>query len=406
MKILIYGLNYAPELTGIGKYTGEMAEWFANRGHDVRVVTAPPYYPMWKISDGYSNWYNRTHVKGVVVIRCPLYVPSGKVTVLKRLIHLSSFAISSSIALFPCLFWRPQLVINIIPALFTTPPAILFSKVSRAKLVMHIQDFESDAMFGLGMVSEGRVAKVWAGFERFMLGRSDKVSTISQAMVKNTIAKGALEDKLTLFPNWSEVERFKSIENISKYKLTLRLPRDKSIVLYSGNLGNKQGLEVVVEAAALIEGHALVHFVICGDGAAKQDLENLVQEKALKNISFLPLQPYEFLPQLLALADVHLVIQKSGLADAVLPSKLTNIFAVGGNSVITANLDTELGVLVQQYPGIATVVEPQNVGALNEGIVKALKLPIPNLTAKSYAYKFLEKEAVLSKFEKEIGKLL
>jgi colanic acid biosynthesis glycosyl transferase WcaI len=405
MKILVYGLNYAPEATGIGKYTGEMAEWLALQGHDVRVVTAPPYYPMWKVQNSYRNWYSRVYLNGVDVIRCPLYVPSGDVTVSKRLLHLMSFAISSSLVLFCSLFWRPKLVINIVPALFTTPAALVFSKLSGAKLVLHIQDFESDAMFGLGMAELGVVAKVCAWLERRILGWTDKVTTISQAMMANAVAKGANKDNITFFPNWSEVERFKSVENVREYKTALGLPINKKIVLYSGNVGRKQGLEVVIEAAELSRDRVDIHYVICGDGSAKSGLEKDALSKKLKNIEFLPLQPYENLPQLLALADVHLVIQNPGVADAVLPSKLTNILAVGGNSVITANMGTELGLLVEQYPGIATIVEPQSVSALIEGIIHAVSMPRPNLVAAGYATKSLDKDHVLRQFENSISQM-
>ena len=95
MKILIYGINYAPELTGIGKYSAELAEWLAARGHEVSVVTAPPYYPQWRVHDGYrSGRYAKEELRGVTVRRAPLWVPE-KPGGAKRLIHLASFALSS-----------------------------------------------------------------------------------------------------------------------------------------------------------------------------------------------------------------------------------------------------------------------------------------------------------------------
>lgn len=94
MKILVYGINYSPELTGIGKYTGEMVAWMAQEGHEVRVITAPPYYPQWKVGERYSAWRYRWEEGEATVWRCPLYVPKQPST-LKRLLHLGSFALSS-----------------------------------------------------------------------------------------------------------------------------------------------------------------------------------------------------------------------------------------------------------------------------------------------------------------------
>src|SRR5260221_9782375 len=97
MHLLIIGLNFAPELTGIGKYTGEMAAWFARRGHRITVITSPPYYPTWKVASGYRSWAWQAEAwKGCSVIRCPLYVPH-RVTGVRRVVHLGSFSLSSAL---------------------------------------------------------------------------------------------------------------------------------------------------------------------------------------------------------------------------------------------------------------------------------------------------------------------
>src|SRR5208337_1159331 len=105
MKILIHGINFVPELAGIGKYTGEMALWLAKRGHEVRVVTAPPYYPEWCVEKGFSSWrYQRENIGNVVVFRSPLFVPRQPNTI-TRLMHLISFAIGSTPQMIRQIFW-------------------------------------------------------------------------------------------------------------------------------------------------------------------------------------------------------------------------------------------------------------------------------------------------------------
>src|ERR1700733_7781671 len=161
MKILIYGLNYAPELTGTGKYTAEMAEALAALGHDVRVVCAPPYYPEWKVADGFTWWRNRREVmRGVQLWRAPLWVPK-RPSGLKRLMHLASFAAASLPALAAHVRWRPQVVMTIAPSLLNAPAALALSYVTRARSWLHIQDFEVDAAFDLGLLKSkgaGRIA--------------------------------------------------------------------------------------------------------------------------------------------------------------------------------------------------------------------------------------------------------
>ena len=401
MKILIYGINFSPELTGIGKYTGEMAYWFADQGHDVRVITAPPYYPEWQVHKGYrANWFSTEQHDNLRVYRCPLYVPQ-KVSTLKRLVHLASFSVSSFFPLLSQISWKPDLVICIAPSLFCAPGTLLLSKLTGCTSVLHIQDFEVDAMLGLGMTNAGMFARLASAFERWCLRSFQYVSTISHSMLTRAGTKGVKPESLLLFPNWSEVERFTSVDPAAVQELSRKfdIPPDHKVVLYSGNIGEKQGLEIVINAAKELVDQKIL-FLIVGNGAGKEKLETLAAEQQLTNVSFLPLQSYELLPTLLKLADCHLVVQKRGVADAVLPSKLTNILAVGGNAVITAEPETELGKLCLSYPGIGVCVEPEQTDALVAGIKKAMRLPAENETAKEYASENLAKENILQNFIK------
>ncbi|WP_072569046.1 MULTISPECIES: colanic acid biosynthesis fucosyltransferase WcaI [unclassified Enterobacter] len=405
MRILVYGINYSPELTGIGKYTGEMVEWMARQGHDVRVITAPPYYPEWKVGEPYSAWRWRREEGAATVWRCPLYVPKTPTT-LKRLIHLGSFALSSFFPLMAQRRWKPDRIIGVVPTLFCTPGMRLLAKLSGARTVLHIQDYEVDAMLGLGMAGKGkggRVARLASAFERSGLHNVDNVSTISRSMMNKAQEKGVPAERVIFFPNWSEVARFRDVTDAdaSTLRQQLALPADKKIILYSGNIGEKQGLESVIEAADRLRDQPWL-FVIVGQGGGKARLEKMARERGLSNVIFHPLQSYDALPALLKLADCHLVIQKRGAADAVLPSKLTNILAVGGNAVITAERHTELGQLCDTCPGIAVCVEPESVDALIDGIGQALLMPKFNTVAREYAERTLEKENVLSQFIADI----
>lgn len=402
MKILLYGINYSPELTGIGKYSGEMAAWLVAQGHEVRVVTAPPYYPDWKVWQGFSTWrFIKRQEAGVTVIRCPLYVPA-KPTAIKRLLHLASFSLSSSFALLTQLSWKPELVVLVVPTLFCAPQALALARLTGAKSVVHIQDYEVDALFGLS-IAKGERLKRWAfTVERSVLRAFDRVSTISSGMLQRAAEKGIDKERLRFFPNWSETARFQNVSRNAELLRGLGVDPDKRVLLYSGNIGEKQGLECVIYAAERLAERTELVFLVVGEGAGKARLLELSQQRNLSNIVFAPLQPYDDLPALLASADCHLVIQKRGAADAVLPSKLTNILAVGGNALITADPDSSLGLLCSEYPGIATLVEPESVNALISGIEIALNMPAPNTVASGYACEFLDKNQILTRFLTEI----
>ena len=127
-----------------------MAEWLQGRGHQVRVVTAPPYYPAWKVGAGYRGWsYRRESLHGVDVFRCPLWVPESP-NGFRRLLHLLSFAVSSIPVMLRQIFWRPDRIFVIEPTLFCAPCALVTARLANAKAWLHIQDFEAEAFFGLG----------------------------------------------------------------------------------------------------------------------------------------------------------------------------------------------------------------------------------------------------------------
>lgn len=402
MKLLVYGLNYAPELTGIGKYSGDMAPWFAAQGHDVRVITAPPYYPDWQVQADYrSLWWQRSTEHGVRITRCPLYVPP-RPTALKRLLHLASFAFTSFFPLLAQWRWKPDVVVLVVPTLFCSPGALLLSWLSRAPCVLHVQDYEVDALFGLGLAEAGLLKRITLACERWLLRRFDRVSTISSGMLRRAEQKGVAPERLLFFPNWSELAHFQSATSAPDLLQQLGVPPGRRVLLYSGNIGEKQGLGLLLEAATALREREDLYFLVVGEGAGKAALLQQATTLGLNNVGFAPLQPWATLPTLLASADVHLVIQKRGAADAVLPSKLTNILAVGGNALITADADTTLGLLCEEFPGIATLVEPEDLPALLTGIEQALAQPLPNAVARRYAEEHLDKERVLGRFESDL----
>ena len=156
----------------------------------LRIVTAPPYYPEWKVaSEHRARWFRRERRNGVEVIRCPTWVPV-KPRGLTRMLHLASFAVSSIAALIASLPWRPDLVINIAPTLASAPGAWAFARIGGAKCWLHVQDFEVDAAMDMGIVDAGPLRRVALAVERVLLRRFDVVSTISPKMIERLADKG------------------------------------------------------------------------------------------------------------------------------------------------------------------------------------------------------------------------
>ena len=356
MRILICGINFSPELTGIGKYTGELAEYLAQAGHEIRVVTAPPYYPQWKVLPGYSRWkYKLEREKGITIYRCPLWVPE-RPRGLSRIIHLTSFALSSLPPLLLQLAWKPQLVISIAPAILSAPFALSVAKLSGAKSYLHIQDFELDAASSLGLIPVSESSHSFLNKIETRLYRGfDWVTTISQAMASRLYEKGVAEEAVILFPNWVDTQAICPQDGFNSFRSEMNILEDKLVILYSGNMGRKQGLEILVEAATRLVDEPDIIFVLCGDGAARSDIES--QANGLPNIIFIPLQPVSKLNALLNLADIHVLPQRAGAADLVMPSKLAGMLASGRPVIATAQSGSELFSVLSK---VGMIVPPED----------------------------------------------
>jgi colanic acid biosynthesis glycosyl transferase WcaI len=157
----------------------------------------------------------------------------------------------------------------------------------------------------------------------------------------------------------------------------------------------------VLEAAADPRLQAC-QFLICGEGAGKEELVSRKDVLRLPNVVFQGVQPNEQFVNLLVSADCHLIVQKAGVADAVLPSKLTNILAAGGNAVVTATAETSLGALCERHPGIAVRVSPDSARALADGICAALAMQRPNKVAIAFAKANLAIDAIMSRYRETL----
>ena len=459
MRILIHGLNFAPELVGVGKYTGEMAQWLAAQGHEVRAVTAPPFNPHWKVADGFSPWrYVREdwgcqslQIAGnfplttpaavaatpgsaarhpddrmslpdaasvavlltepeegqckiaaghLQVFRCPVWVPQQP-SAAKRILHLASFALASFPAMLRHSFWKPDVVMVVEPTLFCLPASWLAARMCGAKTWLHVQDFEADAGFTLGLLRSTMLRRAIEWLEKKSMSAFCRVSTISEKMLAKLVQKGVSPSACLLFPNWVDTDAIYPLTRPSPMRAQLGISPDDTVALYAGTMARKQGLEVMAEAARRLSGDGALRFVICGEGPGKTALAHLTG--SLPNVQWIPLQPFERLNDLLNLADIHLLPQKADAADLVMPSKLTGMLASGRPVVATARSGTQLAQAVE---GRGIVVEPGNASAFARAIEQLARNRHAReklgRSARDYAISELERESVLGRFERAL----
>jgi colanic acid biosynthesis glycosyl transferase WcaI len=395
MRILIYSTNFSPETTGIGKYSGEMAGWLAEHGHSVVVVAAPPYYPRWKVQQGYL-WppFRRERLRAVEVWRAPLWVPKSPGG-LARIVHLLSFAITSFPVMMRLAFWRPDLVLTVAPAFMCAPTALLTARLCGAKTWLHLQDFEIDVAFRLGLLKGKLLQRIVLRMEGWVMQRFDTVSSISRRMIERLLTKGVTANRTRYFPNWVDTSRIRPGVPKWNYRSQLNIPNDAFVALFSGSLAGKQGLMVIPEAARILVERRDIVFVVCGDGVMKPELEDAAAN--LPNFRLLPLQPVDRLSDLLGTADMHLLPQSPDAADLVLPSKLSGMLASGRPVIATCRSGTEISELVSQC---GLVVAPQDAAALARAIVRLADDPTLRLglgrRARELAEARFERDAVLA----------
>ncbi|WP_137157865.1 WcaI family glycosyltransferase [Rhizobium sp. FKL33] len=392
-RIVIYGMNYAPEIAGVGKYTGEIAGHFAAAGADVHVVTTPPHYPGWRVQEGYKNSFSKSREENVHVNRTPLLL-RRKMKGIWRLLAPLSFAVSSA----PVVFWkiitlRPQTVFCVEPTLFAAPVAQLASWIVGARTLLHVQDLEVDAAFAMGHLNRSKLLqRLGTAFERSVLKRFNHVITISGKMADKLVEKGCSGKRITLVRNWVDLDHIFPLAGENAYRTQLDLFTHDYVVLYSGNIGAKQGLDILLEAAKKLESNARIKFIIAGEGPVKLDL--IEKYGNLNNVRFLPFQPHQKLNEFLNCADLHALMQEKGAADLVLPSKLGAMLATGKQIVVTADSGTEL----YEFLGDAAVfVQTGDVEALVNAITALQEGRLPHYPEKIKKLAFtLAKDAALS----------
>lgn len=360
LKILLCGLNFSPEAVGIGRYSGELARWLSSRGFDVHAITAPPYYPQWRVQRPARNRYSRERFGTLKIDRCPIWVPRQPGG-LSRLLHLASFCSSSLPLVLSRLVAPPDCIIVIAPAFFSTLPALLLAQACRLRgrpiaTLLHIQDFELDAAFELGLLRGGWIRQLAERLETKLLRSFDRVSTISEAMSARLIEKGVLPDRVVLFPNWVDASSIKVAPAPAQlgWRQELGIPSNALVLLYSGSMNQKQGLELLAAAAHRLADQRELWWIFCGEGPTANQLQQACA--GLSQVIFLPLQSKESFSDLLQLADIHLLPQKQGAADLVMPSKLLGILASARPVIATADPSSALGqaVLEPQPAGLVT----------------------------------------------------
>jgi len=407
MRLLFIGYNYKPEPTGIGKYTGEMVEWLAKAGHECTIITTYPYYPYWKVQQPYEKhkfWYSKEKQEfesggSIKVYRCPMYVPE-KPSGLKRVLLDFSFFTSAFFQLLKLMgYSKFDYIMCIVPSFQLGLLGVFYKKLEGGKLIYHIQDLQIEAARDFKMINSEFAINTMFRIEKYIFKNADVVSSISEGM-NLRISKKAGKPAYRL-PNWTDTKFFRPIPSPDKLKEQFGFKAEDRIILYSGAIGEKQGLETIIIAANKMREEKKIHFIICGTGPYKTNLESQSSSLGLRNVHFFRLQPMEKFNEFLNMADIHLVIQKAKASDLVMPSKLTTILGVGGLALVTAEPQTTLYQVISEHK-MGILIAPEDDKAFLLGIQKALAIDRKSdihRNAREYAEKNLSVDSIMTDFQ-------
>ncbi|PVZ03954.1 glycosyltransferase [Actinomycetospora cinnamomea] len=354
LRVLILGLNYAPEPTGIAPYTTGMAHFLAEAGHDVHVITGLPHYPHWEVAPGYRG--RRIHEEdGKVRITRVSHPVPAKPTGKSRIAMEAAFALQAAAVAGP----RPDVVLAVSPALLTVATALRWRSPGRTAVGVITQDLYSRAIAETGALG-GKGTKAAERLERALLRRADGVIAIHESFRRSLVNLGVDDDRITTIRNWTHIKGV--VGDTTKLRRRLGWRDDEIVALHAGNMGAKQGLENVVEAARAADRDGLpVRFVLLGAGNQRAYLEGL--GAGIERLQFIDPLPGDEFQTAMAAADVLLLNERPEVAEMCVPSKLTSYFA-SGRPVIAATSTRSAATSEVLHSGGGRLVAPGQPEAL------------------------------------------
>ncbi len=315
---------YEPDMGPSAPLFTMLGVGLAERGHQVTAIAAVPHYPSGRVTPEFRGWKIRDSVEqGVRVVRVP--VPSLKRSNLSlRMLQFISYQLGAAWAGKDCEF-DAALVVN--PALWVWIPFSWLIARHHKPAVFAVFDVFPDVGIALRIFRHKMVIKAVARLEKSCLDRSAVVSILSDSFRPPLRALGVPDEKMALTYGWVDTDLIRPMPRVNQFAREHKLT-DAFVALYAGNLGLSQGLETVLAASELLTGNG-TRFVIVGDGAGRESLVREAVRRQLPNVQFLPFQPRQRLPEVLATADVSLVHLRKGIAAGSLPSKIWSILASG-----------------------------------------------------------------------------
>ena len=356
MRLLILSIRYAPEFTSNAIVIAGLAEQLAARGHSVTVLAGTPHYQLPHVPSGY-RWrpFRREICKGVKVIRCWAFPKSeGKVA---KLVNYASFTLTSLVA--GLVTDRPDAILIVSPPFWLGFNALLLRSLHRCVVIYNAQDLFPDAYLASQEVRAGWLTRAMSSLMTRIYRASDRITVITESFVEAIVARGIDRAKVVTIPNFVDTTAVTPLPRANSFRRRQGLD-DRFVVMYAGNIGYTHGTELLADAAAKLAGIPDLVFLVIGGGSKQADLVRLARERRLANLRFLPTQPSEVLPEMLATADVLVLTSKPGVGTTSFPGRIYNAMLAARPVVASVDENSDLAQVLRNG-GAGFVTAPGNV---------------------------------------------
>ncbi|WP_238882193.1 glycosyltransferase family 4 protein [Clostridium sp. YIM B02551] len=369
MKVLFLTQYCPPEVGAPQNRIFEFAKGLKRRGHDVTILTAMPNYPKGEVFEEYQGKkIVKEEIDGIKIVRTRIYATKSK-SFTKRMKNYLSFTFSSVID-GPKHIENQDVVITESPPLFLGWSGYIISKMKKAKFVFNVSDLWPESAVKLGVLNNKLFIKMSTWLEEFCYRKAKLVTGQTKGIVNNIVDRGFPKEKVHLITNGVDTEFFKKENRDDEYRKELGIS-DKFSVCYAGIHGIAQGLEVIILTAEILREYKDIHFMFYGDGPEKDKLIEMMKEKGLNNITFMPVQMKPAMPRIIASMDATIVpLKKLDLFKGALPSKMFE--ALASELPIILAVEGEAEALIKDA-NAGIVVEPENPNEIAEAVLRLYK---------------------------------
>lgn len=403
LDVAVIGINYAPEPTGIAPYTTGMAEHLASRTRSTTVVTGVPHYPNWTVEPRYRRVLRATERAGQLTVRRLRHHVPAQQSALTRAAYEASFLGQALSVRFST---SPDLVVAVTPSLGGAVAGARLARRHGARLLVVVQDLMAKAAAQSGMSGGGRVAGTTARLEQWALSQADEVAIVSEAFRAQLHEYGIPDSRISVLPNWTHIDTVSL--TTEQARRSLGWQPGGFVVLHTGNMGLKQDLGNMVEAARECVDQPDMRFVIVGDGSQRSFVE--AAGAGLPNLEFIDPVDGDQYPTVLAAADVLVVNERPSVGDMSLPSKLTSYLSAGRPILAAVSEDGATARELARTSGAALRVPPGDPGQFAAAVRKLCDDPAGRshmaAAGTAYAERTLSQGAAMTRLEASIQRCL